>query len=186
MKIPLRKWIIFILLALLALGIWYKLEYPRLSFVNLSVNKEEAIAKACSYLVYLGVNPKDYITAATFYTDDWSDRYLQKTLGGKAEKFIQEHDFQLFAWQVRFFKDNQKQEYVLRLSAQSGQILAFTHFIEDTEPRITPDEANARQQAEKFLKEHYGLRLQEYEFHEKQIKRFDQRTDYIFSWEKKW
>jgi membrane protease YdiL (CAAX protease family) len=176
---------IFVFLAIASLGIWYKLEYSHLSFIDLSVDKKEAASRARSYLVSCGVNPQDYITAVTFYTDDWSDRYLQKTLGAKSEKFMQAHKLGLFAWQVRFFKDLQKEEYALRISAQSGEILAFTHFIEDIEPRATPDETSARQQAEEFLKKYYGVRLEDYEFHDKQIKRFDQRTDYIFSWEKK-
>jgi hypothetical protein len=108
MKIPLKRWIIFVFLAIISLGVWYKLEYSHLAFIDLSVNKKEAISRAHSYLVSCGVNPKDYITAVTFYTDDWSDRYLQRTLGVKSEKFMQEHRLGLFAWQVRFFKDNKK------------------------------------------------------------------------------
>jgi hypothetical protein len=76
MKIPLKIWIIFIVLALVASGLWYKLEYSHFSFVDLSVDKKEAVSRARSYLVSLGVNPNDYITSVTFYTNEWSDRYL--------------------------------------------------------------------------------------------------------------
>jgi membrane protease YdiL (CAAX protease family) len=167
MKIPLKRWIIFIFLAIASLGIWYKLEYSRLSFIDLSVDKKEAVSRARSYLASCGVNPQDYITAVTFYTDDWSDRYLQRTLGVKSEKFMQ------------------KEEYVLRISAQSGETLAFTHFIEDIEARDTPDKTAAEKKAKEFLKAHYGLRLEDYEFNAEEAKRLDQRTDYIFSWKKK-
>jgi len=185
MKIPLKRWIIFVFLAIISLGVWYKLEYSHLAFIDLSVNKKEAISRAHSYLVSCGVNPKDYITAVTFYTDDWSDRYLQRTLGVKSEKFMQEHRLGLFAWQVRFFKDNQKEEYALRISAQSGDTLAFTHFIEDIEARETPGRATAEKEAKEFLKTYYGLRLEDYEVNNEEVKRLDHRTDYIFSWKKK-
>jgi len=185
MKIPLKKWIIFILLALVSLGAWHKLEYSRFSFIDLSVDKKEALSRASLYLSSCGVNPQDYLSAVTFYTEDRSDRYLQKTLGAKSEKFMQEHKLELFAWQVRFFKERQKEEYVLRISAQSGEVLAFSHLIEDVEARDTPDRAIAERLAKEFLKSHYGWRFEEYEFNSEEAKRLDQRTDYIFSWKKK-
>jgi membrane protease YdiL (CAAX protease family) len=185
MKISLKRWIIFGLLALLSLGLWYKLEYSRLSFIDLSVDKKEAVSRARSYLATCGVDPKDYLTAVIFHTDDWSDRYLQRTLGLESGKFIQEHKLELFAWQVRFFKERQKEEYVLRISAQSGEVLAFSHLIEDIEARDTPDKARAERKAREFLRSHYGLRLEGYEFNSEKAERLDQRTDYIFSWKKK-
>ena len=175
MKISLKRWIIFGLLALISLGIWYKLEYPRLSFIDLSLDKKEAVARARSYLSAIGVGQKDYLTAVTFYTDDWTDRYLQRTLGLEAKKFIQEHKLELFAWQIRFFKENQKEEYVLRISAQSGEVLAFSHLIEDIEARDTPDKATAERQAKDFLRSYYGLRRVDYEFNSQWAERLDQR-----------
>lgn len=184
MKISLKRWIIFGLLALVSLGIWHRLEYPHLSFIDLSVDKKEAVSRARSYLTDCGVDPKDYLTAVIFYTDDWSDRYLQRTLGLASGKFIREQRLELFAWQVRFFKERQKEEYVLRISAQSGKVLAFSHLIEDIEARDTLDKATAEKKAKEFLRSYYGLRLEDYEFDSVEAKRLEQRTDYIFSWKK--
>lgn len=185
MKISFKRWIIFIFLALISLSIWYKLEYSRLAFIDLSVDKEEALSRARAYLVSYGLNPKDYLTVVTFYTYDWSDRYLQRTLGVKSEEFMQRHKLELFAWQVRFFRDMQKEEYIFQISAQSGEILAFTHFIEDIEARDTPERIAAEKAAQEFLTAHYGLRFQDYEVNNEEVKRLDHRTDYNFSWKKK-
>jgi len=186
MKISAKEWVLFILIALLCFGIWYKFEYPHFSFIDLSVDKKEALLKAESYLSSLGVNPKEYLKAVVFNTDDWADRYLQKTLGLKSEEeFIKQYGYELFFWQVRFFKELQKEEYILKISPTSGKVLSFNHLIEDIESREILEKEAARQRAGEFLEKTCGLNLKEYEFNVEQIKRYDRRIDYSFSWQKK-
>ena len=186
MKLPIKTWLLFILIAVLCFGLWYKFGYPHFTFVDLSIGKKEALTKAESYLKNIGVNPRDYLKAIVFETDDWSDRYLQKTLGLKLEEeFIRQHDYELFSWKVRFFRQFQKEEYVIEISPKSGNILNFQHLIEDIEPRENLDKEVARQKAEEFLKHNCGLNLKEYDFHEEKVKRYEHRIDYSFSWEKK-
>ncbi len=186
MKITLKVWILFILSGIVALFLWYKFEYPHFTFVDLSVNRQEAILKAEEYLKLRGVDAKKYLKAIIFETDDWSDRYLQKTIGLKAEEdFIKKQKYELFSWQVRFFREFQKEGYVVNISCKTGNILNFYHSIEDIEPRETLDKETAKQKAQDFLKENCGLDLKEYDFHEEQVKRYEKRIDYRFSWEKK-
>jgi len=186
MKISAKEWVLFILIALLCFGIWYKFEYPQFSFIDLSVDKKEALLKTESYLSSLGVNPKEYLKAVVFNTDDWADRYLQKTLGLKSEEeFIKKHGLELFSWRVRFFKELRKEEYILKISPASGKILSFNHLIEDIESREILEKEAARQRAGEFLEKTYGVNLKEYEFHEEQARRYERRIDYSFSWEKK-
>lgn len=186
MKISRREWALFIFIAVLCLGIWYKFEYPLFSFIDLSVDRKEALSKAESYLKSLGANPKEYLKAVVFTTDDWADRYFQKTLGLKLEEeFIKKHGFELFSWQIRFFKELQKEEYILSISPASGRVLGFSHLIEDIESREVIEKDAARQKAEEFLGKASGLNLKEYEFHEERIERYERRIDYSFSWEKK-
>ena len=90
MKISSKTLAVFILLAVLGYGIWYKFEYPRFLFIDLSVDKKEAMAMSESYLRSLGVNVKEYREAIVFENDDWADRYLQKTIGpAKEDKFLE-------------------------------------------------------------------------------------------------
>lgn len=186
MKISVREWLLFILIAILCFGLWYKLGLPQFAFVDLSVDKKEALNRAESYLASLGVDHKQYLKAIVFDSDDWADRYLQKTLGLKEEEeFIRQQNFELFSWQVRFFKELQKEEYIITVSPKSGNILNFKHLIEDIESREAILKETAKLKAEKFLKNTYGLNLNEYDFHEEKAKRYERRIDYSFSWEKK-
>lgn len=183
---PLRHWVIFILIALFCCGLWFKFGFPQFAFVDLSVDKKEAVKKAQLYLSSLGIDTKSYLQAAVFNSDDWADRYLQKTLGLTAEEdFIRRQDYELFSWQVRFFRQMEKEEYLVGVSSKSGEVVNFRHLIEDITPRQNVDKDIARQRAEKFLRIFCGLKLDDYDFHEEKIKRFDKRIDYSFSWEKK-
>jgi hypothetical protein len=186
MKIKPRDWCIFILLAILFFGFWYKLEYPRFAFVNLPFNKQQALKEAHDYLKAKGVDTEKYSRAVIFDSDDKFNRYFQHTVGWKAEEeFIEQHDFDLFYWLVRFFKENQKEEYQVYISPRSGEVIQSRHLIEDIESRVDSGKDTAKRLAESFLQGAFGTDLQKYDFHEEKTKRYENRIEYIFSWEKK-
>jgi len=185
-KIPIREWSLLVLVAALSVYIWFVLSYPHFSFIDLSVDRDQAISQAEEYLISRGVDPQDYRRAEVFDSDDWSDRYLQKTIGIDGERdFIREHNYELFFWKVRFYKQLEKEEYKIQISPSSGEVIGFTHLIEDTVSRPLLDKERARDAAEDFFKRAYGVNFDDYLFHEEKIKRFENRTDYNFSWEKK-
>lgn len=186
MKISTKEWILFVLIAIFCFGLWSKFGYPWFFFVDLSINKKEALLRAEKYLDAYGVNIKEYSKAIVFDSDDWADRYLQKTIGLEAEEgFISRHNYELFSWIIRFFKQLQKEEFVITISPKTGEVLSFDHLIEDIESRPNVDKNIARQKAEEFLKTNFGIDLENYDFHEEKIKRYEKRIDYGFSWEKK-
>lgn len=186
MNIKKRSWVVFTLFALLGLWLWYSFGYAQFRFINLSVDKKTALSKAQAYLASRGINPQGYSHAIIYSPDTWADRYLQKTLGLELEKeFITQHDFELFLWEVRFFKELQKEEFIVAVSSKTAQVMAFYHLIEDVEPRQVLEKEIARRKAEDFLARTYDFDLKDYDFHEEKIKRFDKRIDFSFSWEKR-
>ncbi|MFH1354696.1 MAG: CPBP family intramembrane glutamic endopeptidase [Candidatus Omnitrophota bacterium] len=186
MKISVKAWVIFILIAILSFYLWMHFGYPRFSFVDLSVNKKEALNIAASYLNSLGVDLKGYSHAITFENDDWADRYLQRTLGSKKEnEFVTRYNYELFFWKVRFFKEFQKEEYLIGISPKSKEILSFVHLIEDIAERKSEDQEIAKRRARRFLEAKFATNLDEYDFHEVKVTRLEKRTDYSFSWEHK-
>ncbi len=186
MKITTREWIIFIVIAIVCFNLWLVFGYPQFTFIDLSIDRKEALRRAESYLLNRNINPAEFLKAVVFSTDNWSDRYLQKTLKLRGEEaFIREHKYELFCWQVRFFKEFSKEEFAVEVSPRSGEIVGFSHLIEDIEPRPQLEKEIAKQKVEDFLKQTYGLNLKEYDFHEENIKRYERRIDYGFSWEKK-
>ena len=186
MKLSFKGWAVFILIAAVCFGLWYKFGYPRYNFIDLSVDKKKALEIAEGYLRSRGVDIKDYKKAVVFSDDDWADRYLQKTLGSESEEnFLKQHRYDLFYWYIRFFKELKKEEFRVTVSSSSGIVSGFNHLIEDVEPREDPGKEAARVKAEEFLKSNYGFDPREYDFHKEEQRRFDARVDYDFSWEKK-
>ncbi|MDD5660749.1 MAG: type II CAAX endopeptidase family protein [Candidatus Omnitrophica bacterium] len=186
MKIKFKDWCTFIILAILCFGLWYKLEYPRFAFVDLSFNKQQALSESENYLKSKGVDTNKYARAVIFDSDERFNRYFQHAAGLKAEEeFIKQHDFDLFRWMVRFFKESQKEEYLVYLSPRTGKVIRFMHLIEDVEPRADLGKEASRQTAESFLRDNFGADLKNYDFHEEKIKRYENRIEYVFSWEKK-
>jgi len=186
MKISAKEWIIFIVIALVALGIWYKLSYPQFQFVDLKITKQQALQEAESYLAEKGVDTSSYRKSIVFIQDGWADRYLQQTLGfEKEEQFLKEHDYELFYWIIRFFRESEKEEYYVDVSSKSGKIVGFTHLIKDTEARQAKKKDVSKKLAKEFIKDKFGTNFAEYDFHEESTEKLDKRTDYEFSWEKK-
>lgn len=186
MKISIREWIIFIVIAVIALGIWYKVSYPQFLFVDLKINRPQALEIAKEYLSQQGIDTGPYLKSKIFLQDSWADRYLQKVLGfSKQEQFIRENAYELFSWGVRFFRENQKEEYIVEVSSRSGEIISFEHLIKETEARKSKDSETSRNIAREFLENKFNINFNEYDFHEELVKKFDNRTDYVFSWEKK-
>jgi membrane protease YdiL (CAAX protease family) len=185
-RLSFREWAVFILVALSGFGLWYKFGYPQFSFVDLSCDKRQAVEKAQNYLEAYGVKTEGYLRSVIFRSDDLADTYLQKTLGQQGQKgFISQQGYEFFSWRVRFFKEFQKEEYLLDISPKSGKILSFRHLIEDIEPRLTLPKEIAKKKAEEFLTAVCRIDFADYDFHEEKVTRFDNRTDYSFSWEKK-
>ncbi|MDP8212008.1 MAG: CPBP family intramembrane metalloprotease [Candidatus Zapsychrus exili] len=179
------SWIIFILVSILSLFIWHKYTYPQLAFINLSVDREEALKISKEYLKEVGVNPEEFKSAIIFTRESSVDRYLQKTIGFKKFKeFIKEHDFNMFLWIIRFFKENEKEEYRLSISSSNGEINSFRHTIDDSTYKEDLGEAAAEKYAITFLKEYFNFNSDEYTLHSKSTKSLDNRKDYYVSFRK--
>jgi hypothetical protein len=186
MKIRARSWLIFIILSVLCFGLWYKLEYPRFAFMRLSFSKQQACLAAENYLLAKGVDITKYTKAVVFEADEEFNRFLQHATGLKGEEdFISQHDFDLFFWKIRFFKELEQQEYVIYTSPRTGKIIGFTHLIEGLEYRLDLGRDVAKRNSELFLKNNFNIDLEKYDFHAEKIKRYENRTEYSFSWEKK-
>lgn len=181
-----KSWAFFILLAVVFFIVWLKLGYPQFKIVDLVIDKKQALEISKKYLSSEGFDISKYKTAVVFEADQYSDVFLQKTLGSlNVEKFSNLHDIQLFTWKVRFFKSLQKEEFLLWINPKTGQIISYNHLIEDIEKRPTLNKEIARQKAEIFLKSKFSVDFINYDFHEENAQKIENRTDYLFSWEKK-
>ena len=173
----------WIVLALSGVFLWLHFGLPRYQTIDLAVNQSKALSIAKDFLNSRGTKPGDYKTAALFFVDDATDRYLQRTIGIQAShQFLEGLHYDLFGWVVRFFKEKQREEFKVTISSKSGEVIGFSHGIEDTAARPVIDKEQARAQALEFLKTKFGFDPSQYTLDREDVKKFDNRQDYAFIW----
>ncbi|MBF0618696.1 MAG: CPBP family intramembrane metalloprotease [Candidatus Omnitrophica bacterium] len=182
-----RAWLIFILAAIAGAMAWFHFEFPKASYVHLSVDRAEARVIASAFLKEQEhIDPRVFKTAVTFGNEVETDRYLQKAIGQKQElAFLERYRYELFHWSVRFFREGQKEEFWVTVDPRGGKVRSFLHSIDDTakKPDMTLDDARAL--AQKTLAEQFGTDFSKYELKDEEKTRREQRVDYGFSWKHK-
>jgi len=183
-----KKYLYFFITAVfLSIVIWGRFTYPQFAFIDLSINKQNAVDIAKTYLSNkLQVDVPSYHNAVVFVGASNADRYLQKALGfDPSIEFIKEHDLEYFFWKVRFYKENEQEEYRFTISAATGEITNFKHTILDSDTRPEISEPEAQERAIQFLRKQFKFNPDEYILQSNHSKKFDHRVDYTFVWEKK-
>lgn len=186
MKISRLSWIAFFLFSLASFTVWFEFSYPQLSFVNFSVDRKDALRIAQDYLHKRGEDESRFKSAIVFGFESEANRYLQKTIGyQKFLEFIKEQDFDLFFWIVRFYKENEKEEYRLTVNPATGQITSFKHIIDENKARPAVDREEAKARVKEFLKENFNFNEEFYSIRGDLQTILDNRSDFSFSWVKK-
>ncbi len=182
-----KQWIVFCCLTFISIAIWFHYSYPQFAFVDLSISEKRATSAARSFLKEnYDVNPSNFLSAAVLESDVSTDRFLQRALGFKKEQaFLKQHQYDLFYWKIRFFKELEKEEYLLSISASNGDIIEFRHIIPETQARRETSQEQALQTARNFLKDHFDFTEDQYILYDESKNKKDNRTDYSFSWKKK-
>ena len=181
------EWVLLFVLAAGGLFLWWHYSLPRFQSINLSIGQAKALDIAKAYLRdQRKVNVDQYQTSLMFNADDATDRYLQKTIGDVAEEhLVKQLHYDLFYWVVRFFKEKQKEEFKVTVSSATGQVIGFDHVIEDTAYRPSVDKEKVRQIAFNFLKNTFAIDPSKYIAHGEDVKKYDNRLEYAFSWQNK-
>lgn len=181
-----RHWFIYSLLALLSACIWFKLSFNHLAFINLSTDRHEALKISKEYLHKKGEDVSSFQKAIVFGSDTYADRYLQKTLGFEEEKkFLKTRHFDLFFWLIRFYKLGEKEEFILTVSSETGEVTSFKHVIDENAAREKIGREVARERVITFLKEKFHFEPDDYTPKADLEQTFDNRSDFSFSWQKK-
>ncbi len=187
MTIQRKTWIIFFLFSSLSLLSWFRFTYPQCAFINLSIDRNQALTIAKNYLILEREEDlSQFINTAVFVSAIAPDQYLQRAISFEEElKFLKDHNFELFFWKVRFFRENEKEEFTITISAATGEITGFFHAIKEGEFRPNQEEETAKRKAIAFLKQKFGFNPDLYTLQSNLSKTYDNRIEYAFIWEKK-
>ena len=157
--------------------------FPEFS-INMQISKEEALQNARSFLESRHFDLTGYHESVIFSSNSISLRYLERELGVQRATTLAQDSVDIWHWQVRFFKPLDPLEYSARIST-NGKVIGFNRVILEKERGPSLDPNIAQKLAEAFLKSHFQLEFENWEFVEVNSSDKPERRDHHFTFEKR-
>lgn len=177
-------WLLFTLVALAATALAFAY-FPRafpLVTLDLSMDREMALATARTMAAEQEWGPPDYRQAASFGLDNRVQNYVELEAGGNDafREMIRENRYAPFTWRVRHFKEGETLETSFRFTPD-GRPFGFFQKLPEDAPGASIEREDARSIAEQTATESWAIDLSEYELVEaSQEVRPGGRTDHTF------
>ncbi len=158
--------------------------FPEAS-VDFRVTRGEALKLAENFVSGLGENAGGYRSAIVFNVDDNAKTYLERELGLKQANQMMSSELDIWYWDVRFFKPQQEEEFLVRVTP-AGRIAGYTHKIEEARAGTALERTAAQEKARDFLASKLGVDLSKWDFlpEEANSTKRPNRKDWSFTWEK--
>ncbi len=167
--------------ASLVVGVHYFYRaFPEAS-IDFRVTRDEAKMQAADFLAARGFDLADYRHSAIFRYDNQTKTFLERELGLEGATQVIGDPVQLWRWSNRWVRELEKEEFQATVTT-SGELVSFSHLIEEEAPGASLEEAEARRLAESFLIGELGRDLAALDFVEAQAQERPNRIDYTFSW----
>ena len=165
----------------LAVGVHYFYRaFPEAS-IDFRVTRDEAKMQAADFLAARGFDLADYRHSAIFRYDNQTKTFLERELGLEGATQVIGDPVQLWRWSNRWVRELEKEEFQATVTT-SGELVSFSHLIEEEAPGASLAEAEARRLAATFLTGELGRDLTALDFVEAQAQERPNRIDYTFSW----
>jgi membrane protease YdiL (CAAX protease family) len=155
-------------------------------FVRFSLDSGQAEVRAAEILRQQGVNPDGFQRAATvqYRFDPLVNEYLRRSIGIEAANKVYQTQAPAAYWTVRFFRDSQKEEYLVVLRSD-GALHAVHHTLPEEAPGANLTKEAAQQRAEGYLLQAKMLDLAQWNLVDSHSDKLPARTDHSFTWEQK-
>ena len=165
----------------LAVGVHYFYRaFPEAS-IDFRVTRDEAKAQAADFLAARGFDLAAYRHSAIFRYDNQTKTFLERELGLEGATQVIGDPVQLWRWSNRWVRELEKEEFQATVTT-SGELVSFSHLIEEEAPGASLAEAEAHRLAATFLTGELGHDLAALDFVEAQAQERPNRIDYTFSW----
>jgi membrane protease YdiL (CAAX protease family) len=182
-----RALLLWVLLGIVGVLFAYKYffqAFPEAS-VDFKVSRGEALARAQKFLSSVGEDVSGYRTSIVFDLDDNAKTYLERGLGLKQANQLMSKELNIWYWDVRFFKPQQEEEFLVRVNP-AGEIVGYDHKVGEARAGAALERTAAEASAKEFLSGKMGVDLSGWDFltEEANSSKKPNRLDWSFSWEK--
>lgn len=181
-------WIIIVLIAVIS-GYYAYNNFDKanpLVGLDIKMNRDAALEKACSLAGEQNLGPRDYRTAVVFTNDDTFQNYVELEAGGLEEfkNILAENKYSSYIWKVRHFREYETNEVEFRFTP-SGEPYGFTEIIADSVAGAALEDSVALSIAKREASENWQLDLSDYELVENSKEEVESgRTDHSFIFER--
>ena len=120
-----------------------------------------------------------------FQVDENAKTYLEREVGLEQANQLMAGAVNVWAWDVRFFRPQQQEEYHVSVSP-AGRVVGFSHTVEEARAGARLERDAAKAIAEKFARAQYAD-FANYDFLPAEANSNDRpnRRDWSFTWEKR-
>jgi membrane protease YdiL (CAAX protease family) len=178
---------IMLVCAALGLALVVGVKIPAIGdFVRFSIDASQAETRAAETLRQQGINADSYRRVATvqYRFDPLVNEYLRRAIGIEAANKVYQTDAPAAYWTVRFFRDSQKEEYLVVLRPD-GALHSVHHVLPEEAPGTNLAKEEAQQRAEAYLTNFKKIDLSQWRLVDSHSDKLPARTDHVFTWEQK-
>ena len=152
--------------------------------IDLRFSRADAVKSAEQFVQSKGFDLHDFSSAAIFDSEYSDSVYLQRTQGiKKANEYIK-NGIPMWFWNVRWFKELDKEGFHVFINPSSGRVEYFSHSLLEDSPGDDLNQEAAKKIALDELSRH-GIKVGDYDIKESSTTKQKHRTDHHFVWEKK-
>jgi hypothetical protein len=154
--------------------------------IKLRTTRRETIRLADEFLKTRGVRAGEYRHLASLQENinPLALRYLLERRSVKQTDKSYRQATRLLLWEVRYFRPLEKEEHLVFVDADGGEVFGYRHLLDEDAPGAFLSQPQARALAERAVEEH-GYDLRQFDLQESQEQKRKAREDYVFTWQAK-
>ncbi|MCK5288846.1 MAG: hypothetical protein KAJ79_07240, partial [Candidatus Omnitrophica bacterium] len=160
---------------LLIFVLFYSKAFPSAS-IKLNVNRKKAVKIAETFIKAQGFDLSEFDRTVIFKSDYYASIYLQKTQGMEKLNQLVREGIPIWFWQVRWFKDLEKEGFLVHISPSTGEIVFYKHSILDNDIGANLTKAEAMGIAKSKIYSQ-GIDLDDYELKDSSEQKQKNRMD---------
>lgn len=151
---------------------------------DFAITTDAALARARFHLQSTDVAVDSFHTVVSHLTQ-WGHNdvaYRHALAGPEAAVQLYDDDLAPSLWQVRFYREQEKEEWLVYLRPENGEVYSVRHQLPEDAPGADLSEAEARKLATDQLLAH-GLEPKDFDLQESSSEKLPNRRDHWFVWE---
>jgi membrane protease YdiL (CAAX protease family) len=149
--------------------------------IDFRITRDEARVRAASFLKHRGFELAEYRHAGIFEFDNLAKTFLERERGLEGASDIIGKPVRLWRWNNRWFRERHKEEFRVEHTT-SGDLVGFSHLVEEEAVGASLTQDSARRLAVQFLAQTMMLDMDHLEFVEAETTQRPHRVDHVFTW----